>query len=185
MRVNAEGWQAGFRRLDRALASTMASLIRRKTMTEIMPSEVTDRDVYVTRAFNAPRDVVWKFFTQPELLAKWFGPTSVSVPVESVTVELRVGGLWKLVMVDNASGAHFPMDGTISVCEPPEYLEITATAHGADGDMDNVRLRLQFHDHGEKTRVTLHQGPFTDEQRQQTEEGWGLSFTKLDNLLVG
>lgn len=153
-------------------------------MTEITPSEVTDRDVYITRAFAAPRDVVWKFFTQPELLSQWFGPTGVSVPVDSVTVELRVGGTWKLVMVDDASGAHFPMDGIITSCEPPEYLEIRATAHGESGDMENIRLRLQFHDHGEKTRLTLHQGPFTDEQREQTEQGWGLSFVTLDELLA-
>ena len=54
--------------------------------------EVTDSDVYITRAFNAPRDVVWRFLTEPELLAQWFGPTSVTSTASTVEVELRPGG---------------------------------------------------------------------------------------------
>ncbi|HEY4269804.1 MAG TPA: SRPBCC domain-containing protein [Galbitalea sp.] len=153
-------------------------------MTEISESEVTDRDVFVTRAFNAPRDVVWKFFTQRDLIAQWFGPTGITVPLETVEIELTVGGKWVLTMVDDASGEKYPIDGVILVCEPPEFLEIGVGAKTAVGDLENIRMRLQFHDHGEKTRVTLHQGPFTDEQREQTEAGWELSFGKLDALLA-
>jgi hypothetical protein len=39
---------------------------------------------------------------------------------------------------------------------------------------------VQFHDHGDTTRLTLHQGPFTDEMRDLTFEGWNQSFEKLD-----
>jgi uncharacterized protein YndB with AHSA1/START domain len=153
-------------------------------MTEISASEVTDRDVFVTRAFDARREVVWKFFTQPELIAQWFGPTGITVPIDSVDVDLTVGGKWVLTMVDDASGEKYPIDGVIRVCEPPEYLEIGVGAQTAVGELENVTLRLQFHDHGGKTRVTLHQGPFTDEQREQTGAGWELSFVKLDAILT-
>ena len=46
--------------------------------------EVLDTDVFITRAFNAPRDVVWKFFTEPELLAQWFGPQAVHIDPSTV-----------------------------------------------------------------------------------------------------
>ena len=45
--------------------------------------QALDTDVFITRAFNAPRDVVWKFFTEPEYMAKWFGPATTHVPVET------------------------------------------------------------------------------------------------------
>jgi uncharacterized protein YndB with AHSA1/START domain len=180
-------WEGSFERLDRALAAFLSqrpSIARRTTMTEISPQDVTDRDVYITRAFDAPRDVVWKFWTEPELLSEWFGPTTTHVPVETVTVELRVGGRWELSMVDDETGQAYPVRGRITRCEPPEYLEITANAESSEGDLENIVLRVQFHDHGDKTRVTIHQGPFTDEQRDMTAAGWELSFVKLDTVFA-
>ena len=70
--------------------------------------EVTDSDVYITRAFNAPIDVVWKFWTEPEHLAQWFGPTTTHVDPATVEVELRPGGRWDLDMVDNETGRALP-----------------------------------------------------------------------------
>jgi len=151
-------------------------------MTERAP-EITDRDVYITRAFDAPRDVVWKFFTEPELIATWFGPQLFRVPVESVAVDPRVGGEYRLTMVGVDTGEPAPMEGRITAIEPPEYLEIVIGTYAGEDDLDEVVLRLTFHDHGAKTRVTLHQGPFSPEHRRMTETGWGESFVKLDALL--
>jgi len=68
--------------------------------------EALDTDLFLTRVFAAPRDVVWRFFTEPERLATWFGPHAVHVDPATVRVELREGGPWSLDMVDNDSGAH-------------------------------------------------------------------------------
>ena len=85
--------------------------------------EVTDSDVFITRAFEAPREVVWNFFTRPELVALWFGPKEVHVDPASVIIELKVGGRWELDMVDNVTGERYPMRSTLVVVTPPEYLE--------------------------------------------------------------
>jgi len=53
-------------------------------MTESRPADIADIDVYITRAFAAPRETVFAFFTRPEHLASWFGPYSVHVPLETV-----------------------------------------------------------------------------------------------------
>lgn len=145
--------------------------------------EVTDHDVFVSRSFAAPRDVVWRFWTEPELLAAWFGPEGVTVPAESVTVDLVEDGRWELTMVDGPTGTSHPVRGRIVAFRAPEFLEIQLTAQTAAGPVDDVVLRLQFHDHGDRTRMTLHQGPFTDEIRDMTLNGWVLSFAKLDILL--
>ncbi|MCU1535508.1 MAG: hypothetical protein JWR53_1989 [Glaciihabitans sp.] len=151
-------------------------------MTRELPT-TTERDVFITRAFDAPRDVVWKFWTQPELITQWFGPTAFSVPLDTVEIDLRVGGVWNLAMADDVTGERFPIQGIITACDEPEYLEITLSAQTGVGDVDNVVLRIQFHDHGDKTRITLHQGPFDEVQRDLTVQGWELSFVKLDTVL--
>lgn len=149
-------------------------------MTDAIPQEVTDRDIYITRAFNAPRDVVWRFFTEPELIAGWFGPHLFHTPAETVTVEPRVDGAWKLTMVEKETGDLAPMVGRIVRIEPPEYLELIVGAHSADTEFEDNVLRIRFDDHGAKTRVILHQGPFEPRDRDLTREGWEESFVKMD-----
>lgn len=143
----------------------------------------TDRDVFITRAFDAPRDVVWRFFTEPDLVATWFGPHGVHVDPDSVRVQLHPGGVWDLDMVDDASGERYPFRARLTVVIPPEYLEGTESADTAVGPLRDITLRIWLHDHGTKTRMTLHQGPFTPEFRDMTRDGWLSSFTKIDAQL--
>jgi uncharacterized protein YndB with AHSA1/START domain len=146
--------------------------------------EVLDTDVFITRAFNAPRDVVWKFFTEPEFLAQWFGPQEVHIDPSSVQVELHPGGRWDMDMVDNATGDRYPLRSKITVVIPPEYLEGSEVTGAQEmSPADAITLRIWFHDHGVKTRMTLHQGPFTPEFRDMTRVGWESSFVKIDAIL--
>jgi uncharacterized protein YndB with AHSA1/START domain len=148
--------------------------------------EALDTDVFITRAFDAPREVVWKFFTEPELLAQWFGPNEVHVDPATVRVELHPGGRWDLDMVDNATGAHYPLRSRLTVVIPPEYLQGgEVTADTGVGPLEGISLRIWLHDHGDKTRLTLHQGPFTPEFREMTRIGWESSFTKIDAIIAG
>lgn len=145
--------------------------------------EALDTDVFITRAFAAPRAVVWKFFTEPDYLARWFGPTEVHVDPASVAVQLEVGGSWDLDMVDNETGARYPFRSRLTAVIPPEYLEAVASASTELGPLDDIVLRIWFHDHGPTTRMTLHQGPFTPDFRCATGKGWDSSFEKIDALL--
>jgi uncharacterized protein YndB with AHSA1/START domain len=145
---------------------------------------VTDRDVHITRSFAAPRDVVWKFWTEPERLAEWFGPAGVHTPLERIDVELREGGTWYLGMTDDVSAEIYPLAATFLKIVEPEYLELHI-ASASNGEIEDVILRIQFHDHGDSTRMTLHQGPFTPENRDLTIEGWEQSFVKLDAVFEG
>lgn len=146
--------------------------------------EVRDTDVFITRMFAAPRDVVWRFFTEPDLLAGWFGPAEVHVDPTTVHLDIREGGRWDLDMVDNATGEHYPMRAALTVVIPPEYLEGRASADAQDGPVTDVRLRIWLHDHGDRTRLTLHQGPLAPDFRDQTQAGWLASFEKIDSMLT-
>ena len=150
-------------------------------MTDHIPA-VTDRDVYITRSFDAPVAVVWKFWTEPELLARWFGPHGITIDPATVTIEASEGGAWNLQMSDE--NGVYPVESTLVKVIEHEYLEGVMSARTAAGEIEKVVLRVQFHDHGDKTRITLHQGPFTPELRDMTRDGWNESFEKIDALVA-
>lgn len=145
---------------------------------------VAETDVYITRTFAAPRPIVWKFWTDPARIIEWFGPTDFTIPPETVTIELEVGGAWNLAMQD-AEGNRFPIRGRIVEFVEEELLVVELDSDSDFGPMTNIQLRVQFHDHGDRTRITLHQGPFTAELRDITAEGWELSFVKMDTIIEG
>lgn len=143
-------------------------------------------EVVITRIFNAPRALVFAFWTTPEHLATWWGPEGFQLPPQDVVVERRVGGRYQLHLVEMATGAEVWVHGEIVEFAEPEALAIQMDVPQPIGlpPMKTV-VRVRFEDLGDTTRVTLRQGPFaTDEQREQTTAGWGQSFDKLDQLLI-
>ncbi len=141
----------------------------------------------MTREFDAPRELVFKAFTDPEHLAAWFGPVGVDSPRDRIVVDPRVGGVWRLVMTWDEDGVakESPIDAVITGYDPPALLVATQKAEPDDGITLLLEMRLEFEDLGGRTRLHLTQGPFdTAEWVDMTREGWGTSFTKLDTLLV-
>jgi uncharacterized protein YndB with AHSA1/START domain len=75
-------------------------------------SDATERDMTVTRVLNAPPELIWSAFTDPEQIVKFFGPEGTTISLDTVTVEPHVGGSFKLVMVNSDNGDNYPMDAT-------------------------------------------------------------------------
>lgn len=78
----------------------------------------TDTEILITREFDAPKDLVWKAYTTPELIKRWWGGSHGTVT--SAEVDLRVGGSWRYVLV--AGG-----DEPFEVAFHGEYREISPT----------------------------------------------------------
>jgi uncharacterized protein YndB with AHSA1/START domain len=143
------------------------------------------RHIEITRVFDAPRERVYRAFTDPDQLAQWFGPVGCSVPRDSIEVDARVGGHLRFVMT--GPDVRNPVDATFTEVVENELLAAEMQAVGVPGVAGTLRvhLRLEFHDEGNgKTRLELRQGPFADGQLgADTRTGWESSFTKLDALL--
>jgi uncharacterized protein YndB with AHSA1/START domain len=141
--------------------------------------------IEITRIFDAPRELVYRAFTDPDQLAQWFGPVGCWVPRESVEIDARVGGHLRFVMT--APDVNSPVDATFTEVVENELLAAAMEASGIPGVAAPLRveLRLEFHDEGDgKTRLELRQGPFaTGQLGADTRSGWESSFTKLDALL--
>jgi uncharacterized protein YndB with AHSA1/START domain len=155
-------------------------------VTDSDPTLVDETEIVVTRVFNAPRAVVFKFWTDPDRLARWWGPAGYHTPRPDIAIEPRVGGRFHLRMVEMATGAEVWMRGEIVEFVAPEVLSIQMDVPQPIGLAPmKTRARVEFHDLGDKTRITLRQGPFPmADQREQTAAGWGHSFDTLDRLLA-
>jgi uncharacterized protein YndB with AHSA1/START domain len=142
--------------------------------------------IAISRVFDAPRELVYQAFTDPDQLAQWFGPVGATVPRDTVEIDARPGGHLRFVMTAPDLNLHNPVDATFTEVIENELLVGEMQAEGVPGVEGTLKgtLRLEFHDEGDgKTRLELRQGPFDQEIGEQTKAGWESSFTKLDALL--
>ena len=149
-------------------------------MSDMQPAQ--DQQVLITRIFDAPRDVVFQAWTDPDQVAQWYGPDGFDTPRETVTIDLRVGGRWELGMVQKKSGALFPVRYEIVEIDPPRLLVLKSEPMPELGMHEPIFTRIELHDHGDKTRLSLSDGPYTDPVH--AEAGWNGAFAKLDALLA-
>jgi uncharacterized protein YndB with AHSA1/START domain len=150
-----------------------------------MTERPATEELVITRVFDAPRELVYRAFTDPDQLAQWFGPVGYSVPRESVDMEVRVGGHQRFVMVnDDDPEQSSPVNATFVEVVENELLVGSEEWTMPDGRRARMTARFEFHEEGDKTRLVLRQGPYTTEIEGQARVGWESSFTKLDKLLA-
>ncbi|MEV0650670.1 SRPBCC domain-containing protein [Phytomonospora sp. NPDC050363] len=140
----------------------------------------TDTETMVlTRVFAAPRELVYRAFTDPEQIAQWFGPVGWSVPRDTISVAPHAGGGYKMTMVsDEDPSMASPIDSTFSEVVENELMIGSEVFEGRA-----LTMKVEFADADGGTRITITQGPFSREMAEMTREGWESSFTKLDALL--
>jgi uncharacterized protein YndB with AHSA1/START domain len=146
-----------------------------------MTDTAQDQQVLITRVFDAPRELVFRAWTDPDHVAQWFGPERFDTPRETVEIDLRVGGRYELTMIQRDSGARFPVRYEIVELDAPRLLVLTSPPMPEIGQHQPTITRVELHDHGDKTRMTLSDGPYT--QSAHAEAGWNAAFAKLDALL--
>jgi uncharacterized protein YndB with AHSA1/START domain len=131
----------------------------------------------------APRANVYGAMTDPEQLAKWWGPEGFAAT--SVDFDPRVGGAYRIAM-QPPDGELFHLSGDFRVVDPPALLAFTFRWDPPDPDDSETVAELSLEDRGETTEVSLTQGEFaTEERRSLHQGGWTESFERLKRLLAG
>ena len=143
-----------------------------------------DQQVLITRIFDAPRDEVFKAWTDADEVALWFGPAHCDTPRETIHIDLRVGGRYELTMVERGSGAEFAIGYEIVELVEPELIVLRSDPVPEVGMHEGTVVRVELHDHGAKTRMTLSDGPMPSAGRGHAEAGWSAAFDKLAAVLV-
>jgi len=133
------------------------------------------REFTITRVFDAPRELVWKAWTDPEQVARWFGPRGISTPRSTITMDVRPGGTFALTMIGDDDGKEYPSGGTFLEVVEPERLV------WRDRDRDLV-VTITFADLGDRTEMTCHVVGKTG--GAQAYDGWSTMFDKFADLLA-
>jgi uncharacterized protein YndB with AHSA1/START domain len=147
----------------------------RKTAAEA-PKE---RVLVITRLLAAPRSLVFKMWTEPAHMVRWWGcPRNKAATVTEH--DLRPGGRWRVVM-RLEDGTDHRVGGVYREVSPPERLAFTWTWEDADGKSGHETLvTVTFAEKGQRTEMTLHHAVFeTTEMRDLHGEGWTASLDRL------
>ena len=83
------------------------------------PKETADREIVITRDFNAPRELVWEAMTNPKHVVNWWGPRGFTTTIEKM--DFRVGGIWQHVM-RGPDGVNYPNKSVFKEIVKPEKI---------------------------------------------------------------
>ncbi|WP_226672140.1 SRPBCC domain-containing protein [Rossellomorea aquimaris] len=162
-----------------------------------MLSRVEDNRVLILeRTFDAPRDLVFKMFKEPEYLKRWWGPKGWELPV--CQMDFRPGGVWHYCMkcVDQGQGPFYGMEswgkGTYREIREPEkivYVDVFSDAEGhTNEDMPATDVALEFVDMGSKTKL-INRSVYSSEEALKTvldmgmEQGISETWDRLEEAL--
>jgi uncharacterized protein YndB with AHSA1/START domain len=145
-----------------------------------------ERELVLTRVFDAPRALVFKMWTDPKHLAEWWGPKGFTNPV--CEVDLKPDGALRIVM-RAPDGGEYPMKGVFREIVPPSRLVFTNIAVDKDGySIIDGLTTVTFAEEGGKTKLTLQTRgvavvDYAAAYLQGMEAGWTQSLEKLEALV--
>jgi uncharacterized protein YndB with AHSA1/START domain len=138
----------------------------------------------ITRTFAAPRELVYDAWTTPEHFSVWFGTAAVDVPLETVTMDVRVGGTWTAVM-NLPEGRVINWLGEYTEVDPPSRLTFTLTDDPSNPAREPVSVVFKEADGGTEMTLTQGGGNLSEEQYAQAVIGYNAFFDDLEKLLAG
>jgi uncharacterized protein YndB with AHSA1/START domain len=157
------GWSQSLDKLTR-LVGRHGEATRKTTLTR--PS---DRELVFTRTFDAPRDLVFDAWTQPEHLKHWWGPYGFNTEV--ISMDVRPGGVWRLIMHGPDGHDYHNRIVYIDVVKPERLVYKHA---GEAGDEPvHLQFSVNFEDVGRQTKVTMHMMFGSAEEREEVIRKYG------------
>jgi len=151
-------------------------------------------EIVIERVFDAPRELVWKAWTEPEMFTKWWGPKGFTCPV--CRIDFRVGGRY-LNCMRSPEGQDYWSTGVYQEIVPLERIVCTdsfadekgsvvpATHYGMAANFPlEMLVTVTFEEHESKTKLTLrHAGLPAGPDSEGAQQGWSESFDKLAEIL--
>jgi uncharacterized protein YndB with AHSA1/START domain len=149
-----------------------------------IPEGATEGEITITRVFDAPRERVWKEWTEPDRFADWFGGSHADVPLATVSMDVRPGGSWRATMFAGPERHEINWKGEYREVVEPERLVLTFSDQ-PDEDLFAV-ITVVLKDLGEgRTEMFFEQrGPLPAEQYERAKEGWSTFFDRMAERLT-
>jgi uncharacterized protein YndB with AHSA1/START domain len=140
----------------------------------------------ITRVFDAPRERVWKEWTEPHRFADWFGGPESEIPLSSVSMDVRPGGTWRATMFSGPGRRESHWIGEYLEVAEPDRLVFTVSDRPGEPAHELVTVVLTDLGDGRTEMLFEQRGAMTPEQYERTKEGWGTFFDRIaERLAVG
>jgi uncharacterized protein YndB with AHSA1/START domain len=143
-----------------------------------------DVTLVISKTFNASPEEVFRMWTDPIEVAKWYGPEGFTNEIHSF--DLREGGEYSLTMKGPDGNGHL-LKGTFTTIDAPKKLVFTwqwASGDMAASDGAPTVVTVDIKPMGDTTEMTMTHAGFVDEQTKENHnKGWSSSFVKLEKLL--
>lgn len=139
--------------------------------------------ITITRVFDAPRERVWKEWTEPEPFADWFGGPECEVPLASVSMDVRVGGSWQLTMFAGPDRREIRWSGEYLEVVEPERLVLTFSDQPDSDAYELVTVVLTDLGDGRTEMRFEQRGRMTAAQYKLAGQGWSGFFDRIAERL--
>jgi uncharacterized protein YndB with AHSA1/START domain len=164
-----------------------ASTSDRAPLDETIVERTSDRELVVTRTFNAPARIVFEAWTKPELLKRWWAPKSFGVSLFECEQDLRVGGAYRFAFGRDPKDPEV-FSGRYVEVDPPSRLVLTQL-YERMSDVGDVVVTVDFKETQGRTRLTLHQLFPSKEALEGAlssgmERGMRVTLDQLDELVA-
>jgi uncharacterized protein YndB with AHSA1/START domain len=141
--------------------------------------KVGKRELTIVRVFDAPRELVFKAWSSPEHLSRWFGPKLFTVT--SCEIDFRAGGVFRFVL-RGPDGKDYPFDGSYLEIVEPSRIVFSGNIHDVPGQ--DVMTTVTFAEHEGKTKLTVHQTyAFESDATRGAPIGWSQTLDHLAEFL--
>jgi uncharacterized protein YndB with AHSA1/START domain len=142
---------------------------------------MTEDAITITRVFEAPRERVWLEWTEPERFADWFGGTTNEVPMSSVEMDVRAGGVFRLTMVTARGEVHW--HGEYQEVDEPSRVVFTLTDQPPGTEYALITVDLVDLGDGRTEMRFEQRGPMPEAQARAAREGWLWFFDRIAERL--
>ena len=139
----------------------------------------------ITRVFDAPRERVWREWTEPEAFADWFGGADGEVPLSTVSMDVRPGGSWRLTMFAGPERREINWKGVYREVVAPERLVFTISDQPGDERYELMGVGLTDLGEGRTELLFSQGGLMAPEEYAGAGSGWSTFFDRIDERLAG
>jgi uncharacterized protein YndB with AHSA1/START domain len=147
-------------------------------------SSAIDGELTITRVFDAPREHVWREWTEPERFADWYGGSEAEVPVSTVSMDVRVGGAWRATMFAGPSRREIQWKGEYREVVEPERLVFTVSDQPGDDAYELVIVVLNDVGDGRTEMLFQQRGGMSAEEYERAGQGWSGFFDRMAERLA-
>jgi uncharacterized protein YndB with AHSA1/START domain len=140
--------------------------------------------IAITRVFDAPRERVWKEWTEPERFADWYGGPGCEVPLSTVSMDVRPGGAWRLTMFVLPTRHEIRWKGEYREVVEPERLVFTVSDQPGEDAYELVTVVLNDLGDGRTEMLFEQRGALAAEVYERAGEGWGSFFDRIAERLA-